>query len=210
MNENSGNIHEMNENSDTSEDDDYSEVFTLMCTTDHKYVNVNANDSSKTTKLKVNNTNINFIIDSGSSINVIDKNSFSKLNPDNKIKLQRSKQKMYLYGTTEPLSMSLYFDTALENKYIVVPARIHVVGNNDAGNLLGLETSKGLTLLKINLVNVKNMDKNKFINVANDLKAPCEKYACLTKGKGKFLNYRCKLRVDKNVPPKQQRLRQQP
>ena len=49
------------------------------------------------------------------------------------------------------------------------------------------------------------MAKNKFINVPNDLKALCEKYACLTKGNGKFLNCKCKLRVDENVPPKQQR-----
>ena len=103
-----------------------------------------------------------------------------------------------------------YFDIILENKNIIVPARIHVVDNNDAGNLLGLETSKELTLLKINLVNVKNMGKNKFINVPNDLKVLCEKYACLTKGKGKFLNYKCKLRVDENVPSKRQRLRCQP
>ena len=176
----------MNEN--TSKDDDYPEVFALMYTTDHKYVNFNRNDSSKTTKLKVNNTNINFTINSGSSINVIDKNVFGKLNPDNKIKLQRSKQKIYPYGTTEPLIMLGYFDMTLENKNVVVPARIHVVDNNNAGNLLGLATSKELTLLKINLVNMKNMDKNKFINVSNDLKALCKKYACLTKGKGKFLN----------------------
>ena len=198
----------MNEN--TSEDDDYPEVFALMYTTDHKYINFNRNDSSKTTKLKVNNTNINFTINSGSSINVIDKNVFGKLNPDNKIKLQRSKQKIYPYGITEPLSMLGYFDTTLENKNIVDHAGIHIVNNNGAGNLLGLETSKELTLLKTNLVNVKNMDQNKFINVPNDLKAVCEKYAFLTKGKGKFLNYKCKLCVDDNVPPKQQRLRHQP
>ena len=102
-NENSRNIYEKKENSGTFEDDDYSEVFALMYITDLKYVNFNGNDSSKTTKLKVHNTNINFIIDSGSSINVIDKNSFRKLNPDNKIKLHRSKQKIYPYGTTEPL-----------------------------------------------------------------------------------------------------------
>ena len=150
----------MNENSDTSEDDDYSEVFALMYTTDHKYVNFNGSDSSKTTKLEINNTNINFFIDSGSSVNVIEKNSLRKLNPGNKIKLQRSKQKIYPYGTTEPLSMLGYFDSIMENKIIVVPGRIHVVDNIDARNLLGLETSKELTLLKINLVNVKNIDKN--------------------------------------------------
>ena len=85
----------MNENSGTSQDNDYSKVFALMFTTDHKYVNFNGNDSSKTKfklKLKVNNTNINFIIHSASSINVYDKKSFRKLDPDNKIKLKRSKQ----------------------------------------------------------------------------------------------------------------------
>ena len=144
LNESSGNNHEMNENSDTSEDDDYSEAFALMYTTDHKYVNFNRNDSSKTTKLKVNNTNINFIIDSGNSINVIEKTSFRKLNLGNKVELQRSKQKIYPYGTTEPLFMLGYFDTTLKNKNVIVRARIHVVDSNDARNLLGLETSKEL------------------------------------------------------------------
>ena len=57
---------------------------------------------------------------------------------------------------------------------------------------------------------VEKKTQNNFENVPENLKIVCRKYTSLTKGKGKFLDYQCELRVDETVKPVQQRMRRQP
>ena len=59
-------------------------------------------------KIKINNVNFPFMIDTGACINVMDKNAFSKLQNNNKhnpVKLSKPKTKIYAYGSTTPLQV---------------------------------------------------------------------------------------------------------
>jgi hypothetical protein len=54
-------------------------------------------------RIKINNVNFLFMIDTGASINVIDENAFSRLQNNtkrNSIRLKKPKTKVYAYGST--------------------------------------------------------------------------------------------------------------
>ena len=68
---------------------------------------------------------------------------------------------------TVSLTMIGYFDTTIENKHRVTLARIHVIKQQKAGNLIGLQSAKELLLIKIDNTNVKalsseNMEDQSF------------------------------------------------
>ena len=59
-------------------------------------------------KIKVNNVHFKLMIDPGASINVLDKNTFTKLQNVGKVhqvKLTKPKSKIYAYGSKVPLSI---------------------------------------------------------------------------------------------------------
>ena len=64
------------------------DIFVLTEKTNH----VDINKASINTTLKINNVSTKVRIDSGSSIDVIDKGTYSKINKDNKIKLKKTKK----------------------------------------------------------------------------------------------------------------------
>ena len=64
----------------------------------------------KTTVLKVEKTNLRMIIDTGSSVNITDKNSFEKVA---EVSLKPSKTKIYPYAS-EPLVTKGYFTCKFE------------------------------------------------------------------------------------------------
>ena len=233
-NQNGGNrqnvrhIDEMSENSmSDSEEDDYLPddiryaFSTLFSVEDTCYQNV-ASQPYKSPKhvLKINNVNTHVIIDSGSTVNLIDKNTFNRIQKNTKpIQLTKTRKKIFPYGVSKPLNILGYFDATIENTERIVTDEVYVINKQSAGNLIGVSTSNKLNLLRINkpIKNEKSSHVNKllsndyaFENVPKKFENLCEKYKHLCHGKGKFKNFKCKLKIDKNIRPVQQRLRRQP
>jgi len=148
------------------------------------------------TSVCLNGTPVNVIVDSGSSINVIDKHTFAFIQKKNRdaLKIKTTNEKIYPYGVSKPLRMIGYFDTTIEDNSLIVPARVYVIDEEKAGNLIGLKTSKELELLRIKVQNVNHMTDNQsckqrkdcFQNIPDHLKRDVEKFSSLAKGKGNF------------------------
>jgi len=105
----------------------------------------------------------------------------------------------------------------IESKYRIITKRFFVVNKPAAGNLIGYQTAKEFHLIQIDDENVNRVNKHSsdeqhkgFFNVPKNLKELCVTFVDVTNGRGKFLNYECKLSVDKGVKLVKQQLRRQP
>ena len=114
-------------------------------------------------QVKLNDVPIQMIIDTGSSIDVIDKNTFNRINKHNKICLKRSSLKVFSYGSDKPLCMMGMFETTIESSKRIAPCTVHVINKENAGNLIGLNTVNTLFNIKITnqIANISDKTKKK-------------------------------------------------
>ena len=108
--------------------------------------------------IKVQNTMIKFLIDSGATVNLIDEEAWSKIQKRNKsIMLQKSTSHIYPYGSDKPPELKGQFTTMPESKTRFTPAVIQVA-KGKAGNLLTCHTAceLGLIRLHVNYIDNKN------------------------------------------------------
>ena len=110
---------------------------------------------------------MNFVIDSGASVNILDETSFSKVRPQPSLK--RAQSIIYtFYGAKSPLSLKGSFHATVESNDRVTEAQIFVAAGN-SGNLLSYKTASELGLIKIK-VNIVKQDDG--ITVENGSKHP--------------------------------------
>ena len=139
-----------------------------------------------TLKVCINGSKVKALIDTGSSINVIDENTYSKL--QDKINLKKTHTKVYAYGASK-VKLLGKFEATIETENIITTAPIYV-SRGSSGNLLSYQTSVDLKIIPaINTINESKV---------NEL---CDKYKSVFKGMGKVKDTKVKLYVDKNVQP---------
>ena len=80
------------------------------------YVYTVSKEQNKKTHVdvRVNGQNVHFLIDTGATADIIDSNTFEKLNK--KVSLQKSSTKIYAYGFQTPLPLKGKFQGTLESK----------------------------------------------------------------------------------------------
>ena len=113
-------------------------------------------------KIKINNVNFPFMIDTGASINVMDENAFSKLqshSKHNQVKLRKPKTKIYAYGSTTPLPVLGTFTTVVESRRRVTFAMFYVVQAAN-GSLLSCATAQELDLIRLNVSSINTKVNN--------------------------------------------------
>ena len=83
------------------------------------------------------------IIDSGSSVNIVDRKTFQKIQQKSykKFNIKTSKAKIYPYAS-ELIKTLGYFKATMESSKRISVQRIYIVDKEDAGNLLGIEAAK--------------------------------------------------------------------
>ncbi|XP_060556789.1 uncharacterized protein K02A2.6-like [Ruditapes philippinarum] len=137
-------------------------------------------------KVHINGCKIKALIDTGSSINVIDENTYSKL--QNKVHLKRAHTKVYAYGASK-VTLLGKFQAQIESKNKITTAPVYVT-KGTSGNLLSYQTSVDLNIIpEINTVTDSKVDEL------------CKKYQTVFTGMGKMKATKVKLYVDKNVQP---------
>ena len=107
-------------------------------------------------KIKINNVNFPFMIDTGASINVIDENAFSKLQSHtvrHKVKLKQPKTKIYAYGSTTPLNALGTFTTVVESRRRITFAMFYVLKAGN-GSLLSCKTAQELDIIRLNVSSI--------------------------------------------------------
>ena len=106
--------------------------------------------------IKVQNTMIKFLIDSGATVNLTDEEAWSKIQKHNKsIMLQKSTSRIYRYGSDKPLKRKGQFTTTLESKTHFTPAVIQVA-KGKAGNLLNCHSACELGLIRLHVNHTDN------------------------------------------------------
>ena len=117
-------------------------------------VNTNYN-KAPTTKLKINGKNVKFTVDTGSTINIIDENTFRQLQ---NINLQKTHVRAYPFNSSKPVQMTGKFDTLIESRKRLTIATIYVTAQ-DGSCLLSNTTAQELGLISLHLNQIDTRTK---------------------------------------------------
>jgi hypothetical protein len=154
--------------------------------------------------MKVEDQSMGFLVDTGSGVDAIDKNSFEKIQSKVKIKLYPSKTKIYAYGAKTPLKTEGIFYGNVNYKGTQQICRFHVMSEANSGCVIGRSTATELGMIKIheNINSLRTEDKENI-----KLK---KAYPTVFKGLGKLKGTQLKLNIDETVTPVSQHLRRIP
>ena len=161
---------------------------------------VNSASSPEKIDVTVGGVVVEMLIDSGASTNVIDKNLWSKLKQD-KIKCvsRKSDQKLYAYGSKQPLNVLGTFSALARVEGKETEAEFVVI-NGEGAALLGRETAIQLGVLKLGTR----------ICTVTSSETIMSDYKEIFEGVGKLKDYQVKLHVNPDVPPVAQPVRRTP
>ena len=176
---------------ESSSDDEY--LFTLG--------NEASNPATPKTSVKINEQNVQMIIDTGASTDIIDKATFDRISVSRKIKLQKSTAQIFAYGSDMPLKTYGKFETTIESKKAITIATIHVIEGN-SGCLLSYNTACELSLIALNLNTVTDKPLT-----SEQLQ---QRYPEIFNGLGQLQDFEVKLHIDESVPPVAQAARRIP
>jgi len=155
----------------------------------------------------IDNTEIDMIIDSGSTINIIDEKTFSEMKIN--YALRPSTTAIYPYNASKKLKIKGTFNTTVStlandhktsSKFYVIPGK--------GGCLLGKETSIKLDLLRLGPTRLEKclevFDCKISDSIPPSTQQVLDKYIEVFKGMGKLKNYQQKLHIKEDVTPIQQ------
>eukprot|EP00795_Rhopilema_esculentum_P001944 gene1944-17482_t len=155
-------------------------------------------------RVKINNTPVKIILDTGASIDISDESTFHQVKAAKNIHLSRSTTKLFAYGSEQQLPVLGKFHATIETKDRIALVCPHVVRGN-SGSLLSYTTAADLNLIQIRLNAVKTGQSTPA--TTENLEA---KYPKLFDGIGKLKDREIKLHIDSTVPPAAQPARRIP
>ena len=160
----------------SSEEENY--IFTINKSTKNPHVDIS-----------INTTLISMLIDTGASINIIDKATYDTIT--SQPELQETTNNAFTYGSKTPIKISGMFTATITSKFNCIDAEFYVVPGN-SGCLLSYDTAKQLKLVTIvNNVTPSLAESDKLI----------AEYPSLFQGIGKLKNFQVKLHIDETVQP---------
>ena len=113
---------------------------------DYTYSVKNKASPKMKTTICINLRKINFIVDMGATVDVIDSKTYDRL--QSSIKLSKSTTKIFAYGSDKPLTLKGQFQAALESDKRFTNSVIHIV-EGSSGNLLSAKTAQELGLIQL-------------------------------------------------------------
>ena len=156
------------------------------------------------TSVSINGQRIKMTIDTGSSINVIDKNTFAKLR---NITLKPTSVKAYPFNSDKPVKMEGKFRALAESKHKFTVATIYVT-SEDGGCLLSSDTAQELGLVSLHLnqmnkntTNAEQQTHSKTNVNDQNLQRMLDNYARVFSGLGKLKNKQVEQAIDETVTP---------
>jgi hypothetical protein len=160
---------------------------------DDEYCYAINNEKSPTTLIKINGSHVKVIIDTGSSVNILDDKSYRSIGSP---KLsERNIPKLLPYGNTTPLNVVGKCEVVIEKNEVITLATVFVV-KGEHGTLLGYSSALSLNLIKI-VYNIKAADVE-------------EKYPGIYSGIGKLKGRTVKIHINGSVKPVAQNHRRTP
>ena len=163
----------------------------------------------------VENTKINMLIDSGSTLNILDETTYRTLS---KIpKLQNSTAKIFTYSGQVPLKLKGTFIATVRACGKATQAKFYVTEGSN-GAILGQKTAETLNILRVGppadskYVSVNEINQAKDIKqqVHPEIQQILDNNTEVFQDMGKFKDFQLQLHIDKNVTPVQQPIRRLP
>ena len=184
-------VYDENYEQNFGEDDHY--VFALE----------NHNKTEKVSVI-VNKTKVQFLIDSGATVNLMDAQTFKAIK-NKKSTLKKSQLKIFPYGSDKPLDLLGSYSTSVQVAGKEFPNIIFHVVSGQSGCLLGKNTAVELGLIQFNIPPslVNNVE-------TSNLEELLDKYKGTFEGLGKLKDYQLKLHIDRDVHPIAQPMRRIP
>ena len=151
-------------------------------------------------EVNIGNVSIPVLIDTGASVNVLNKDHYSQIVGQHKeAKLKKSKIRLYAYGNKEPLPVLGKLDTTVEVKDKVSPVTFFIIDGNH-GSLLNCTTATDLGLLKVNIA-VNTIGHEHQETKPTAVTKLVEEYADIFQGIGKLKSEGIHIHIDKEVQP---------
>ena len=189
---------------------------------------VSAAKSSPQARLKIHKANVNFLIDSGAIINILDPRDFQAISQHCKILLTPTRTKVKAFGSDRPIELSGKFDAVVESKKRMTVATFYVT-KQENGSLLSCNTSQELGLIHFPCMQSDCSSKNRSVAVklkkASQTPVVAEvkgasnckyelvlrnRYPAVFEGIGKLHGHAQKLYIDESIPPVSQTYRRTP
>ena len=134
-----------------------------------------------------------FFIDTGASVNIVNKETYKKL--EGKLKLEQSRTNIYAYGSDQPLNVlgkinasCAFGDSKVNSDFFVVDT----VKGQKGGNLLSANTASKLNLVQFAFACSSNLSSTH---------KTCDDFPELFEGMGNMTDVKVKFHVDPDVKP---------
>ena len=151
------------------------------------------------TRVKVLGHSFNAMVDTGASINVIDKETFAKLPA---ITLEKTTTRAFAYDNNKPVTFIGKFDALVETRKRYAIATFYVVNNNTSGNLISADTAQALGLVTLHLNKILTPTQFSTLVTSDDnLNKSIAKHSSVFQGLGKLNDFAVKLNIDENIVP---------
>ena len=152
-------------------------------------------------KVKLFNQNVDMVLDTGASTDIIDKATFEFITRRHPVTLQPASTRLFAYGSHTPLKTLGKFDALIESKTKYTMSTIHVT-DGQSGSLLSYNTARelGLITLQLNTLAEKPLTSLQLR----------ERFPNLFQGIGKLKDIEVKLHIDTSVAPVAQTARRLP
>ena len=147
-----------------------------------------------------NQISVDMIVDTGASIDILDEDTYTRVNHNNTFTLQPSTKRLFAYGSTSQLNILGCFTTNITVKASKKAVTFHVLKGNH-GSLLSYTTARDLGILDIQINQVKDVTTHDRL---------CTQYPSLFTGIGQLKGVQVKLHIDPAVPPVAQKARRIP
>ena len=198
---------------DAAQEDDRIQL--LQAATDSDLYVFAASDLSKFKKGRIsvlidNKVPVNFLPDTGASVNIIDRSTYDILMQSNKYPLFETKTRVFAYGAEEPLKLRGYFNAKGLYNGVAVILTIYVLNAHNCGNLLSKSSCEELKIVEV-CANINNIsgDTNTSIsgegvtdslnnNISDTIKGILDKFPS---GVGRLKGFQLRLNIDELVKP---------
>jgi hypothetical protein len=172
---------------------------------DDEYMFVLGQNTSKpsppVTSVTIKGVDVEMIVDTGASTDVLDETTFERINESESITLQPPTKRLFAYGSQIQLATLGTFKTQICFKDASHTTLIHVLKGNH-GSLLSYKTARSLGIVDIQLNQVKQQPLGHEHLV--------QQYSHIFHGIGKMKDVEVKLHIDETVTPIAQRARRIP
>ena len=144
----------------------------------------NTKSKSPMASIIIQGMKVQFVIDTGASVNIIDEKTFLMLKA--RPNLEKVTSSLFAYGADHPIKLTGKFQTAAESKNNIVYATFHIATGNH-GCLLSYQTAPELNLIRVDVNSVNAVQP---ITVDDLVKS----HPALFNGIGKLKNFQVKCR----------------